>query len=530
MSFLPILVRELRLRARGRANYWGRAAMGLLAIIVAVPPLLVQGSVFAPPMLGQSVFNAIVIAAFVFCCACCLATADTISRERRDGTLGLLFLTPIRSLDLLVAKFASNGLTCLLALVTFVPVLTIPLLAGGVGPAEIARNCLVLLGVLFLALSAGLWASARGFDRVTVVRDAVLLVITLVLGPGLAALLFPSSNLELASPIGAMIRASAASYRTSVGPYWFSVAWLYALALTVLLLAAWILRKRPQFLDDPAPTNSRAGVPPDTAGSSPAGEPLVQECSYCGGRNNEHAIHCYRCGTKLKVDPVPAPLPILLADQPTPIHWLMRRRRGLLPIVWLAALISLLHFGTFPILGRPLMKGFSSAVFWVLEFLLSAAMGVLFAWAASRFFVMVRRSGELELLLPTPVCAEMMISAQWDALKRLITGPVLVMLLPYFAWFLFIPPSVFRYNYLNTYSLFSLVFGVIRVVLSVRALCSVGLWLGFRTGALPRAVFWTVLVVEGPAHALPLAYSLSLASHSEGNMCLNPRISEGNQG
>src|ERR1044071_9279281 len=47
-----------------------------------------------------------------------LLTADCVSRERREGTLGLLFLTDLRGIDVILGKLAAKGIVpmyCLLA-------------------------------------------------------------------------------------------------------------------------------------------------------------------------------------------------------------------------------------------------------------------------------------------------------------------------------------------------------------------------------------------------------------------------------
>jgi hypothetical protein len=176
----------------------------------------------------------------------------------------------------------------------------------------------------------------------------------------------------------------------------------------------------------------------------------------------------------------------------------------------MAGVIGLLHFGAFNFLGRLGGTALLPGALRAFSLVLSAAMGALFAWAASRFFVTARRSGELELLLPTPAGSEMMISAQWDVLKGLITGPVVVMLLPLTIWMiatiLFLAQSGEGIYYLP-----SLALTAINLLLAVRALCLVGLWFGFRTGTLGRAIFWTVALVDGPVSALSLA-SLLLAA------------------
>src|SRR4029077_8052095 len=65
--------------------------------------------------------------------------------------------------------------------------------------------------------------------------------------------------------------------------------------------------------------------------------------------------------------------------------------------------------------------------------LIGAAM---VAWVASRFFVGVRRTGELELLLITPVGAQSVVEDQWRVLKRLFAWPVLCMQAPMLPQFL----------------------------------------------------------------------------------------------
>ena len=54
----------------------------------------------------------------------------------------------------------------------------------------------------------------------------------------------------------------------------------------------------------------------------------------------------------------------------------------------------------------------------------------MFAWAASRFFVEARRTGELELLLTTPLGAKQIVSTQWEVLKRGLRWPLVVMVAP----------------------------------------------------------------------------------------------------
>ena len=250
MMVLPIVGRELRVRARSRTSYWSRFWVGLLSSLVGLPPLLWLGFSPGSAAAGRGVFVGFVAAAFLLACGACLATADSISAERRAGTLGLLFLTRIKGFDLLLGKFASNGLTCLFAMVAFLPVLMIPILAGGVAGGEAVRKGLVLLATLFLSLSAGLVTSTRSYERLSAARNAVSLVLVLVLLPILLGRLAQWTTLELASPLGAMVAGNDTLYKAAPGRFWFSLAIVQAVGGALLYFASASLRARLNSGDD----------------------------------------------------------------------------------------------------------------------------------------------------------------------------------------------------------------------------------------------------------------------------------------
>src|SRR5438270_6085640 len=94
MTFLPIVERELRVAARKRATYWSRSLTVLVALAIPVFMLMFFGTVGGPAGVGANLFSALTNVAF-FCCilAGVFLTADCLSGEKREGTLGLLFLT-----------------------------------------------------------------------------------------------------------------------------------------------------------------------------------------------------------------------------------------------------------------------------------------------------------------------------------------------------------------------------------------------------------------------------------------------------
>jgi len=54
----------------------------------------------------------------------------------REGTLGLLFLTPLRPQDVVIAKGFAHGLRAMTLWLAVIPTLIIPFLVGGVGWRE----------------------------------------------------------------------------------------------------------------------------------------------------------------------------------------------------------------------------------------------------------------------------------------------------------------------------------------------------------------------------------------------------------
>jgi ABC-type transport system involved in multi-copper enzyme maturation permease subunit len=104
-----------------------------------------------------------------------LLTADCINREKREGTLGLLFLTPLTSTGIVVGKSVVHTLRALTLYFTMLPVLVMPLMLGGVTAQDGLMAALINLGALMLALAAGLLASAWTRDWLKSVAVAELL-------------------------------------------------------------------------------------------------------------------------------------------------------------------------------------------------------------------------------------------------------------------------------------------------------------------------------------------------------------------
>src|SRR5690349_19699125 len=99
MTLFPLVERELRARARNRVTFWIRFAAVLVATIICLPELLSGEFGNTGGSSGKFIFNGIIVIGFLIACCDSFLTADVISRERREGTLGLLLLTRVRRLD-----------------------------------------------------------------------------------------------------------------------------------------------------------------------------------------------------------------------------------------------------------------------------------------------------------------------------------------------------------------------------------------------------------------------------------------------
>ena len=162
MTFLPVVQRELYTAARQRKTWWFRLAAGAGAIALAGLVLLTTRGALGPQRVGTALFQAVSGFGFLYgLLAGPLATADCLSVEKRQGTLGLLFLTDLKGYDVVLGKLAAHAVNLTLGMGALLPVLALPLLLGGVSWGQVGWVAALLLATLLLSLAAGLWASSR---------------------------------------------------------------------------------------------------------------------------------------------------------------------------------------------------------------------------------------------------------------------------------------------------------------------------------------------------------------------------------
>jgi ABC-type transport system involved in cytochrome c biogenesis permease component len=184
MNLSPVILRELRSEARHPLNHWLRLAGAAAAIVVLA--IIAGGDLSDTGKLGARLFirfHAITLVGIWLIAP--LATADCLSRERRDGTLGLLFLTPLRAIEIVTGKMFVHAWRMAGFWLAVAPVMAIPLLLGGVTRLDLCTAFALELTALMLAVSAGVLASAYATKRSHSLLLAEIFAVLLAAGSGL---------------------------------------------------------------------------------------------------------------------------------------------------------------------------------------------------------------------------------------------------------------------------------------------------------------------------------------------------------
>ena len=163
MNVAPVIVREMRASARQPFTYNLRV-LGMAALLVT--SVVFGSSTGSSRATGQELFSGLhcTLLAAIWLLGP-LLTVDCVSRERREGTLGLLFLTPLKGTDIVLAKGVAQGLRAVTMGLAVLPLLTIPFLLGGVGWTEALLSVGLNANAACWALAAGLLASAYSKAR-----------------------------------------------------------------------------------------------------------------------------------------------------------------------------------------------------------------------------------------------------------------------------------------------------------------------------------------------------------------------------
>lgn len=187
MTLLPIVHRELQVAARRQGTYRARFWLALAMVGLWLLLLRFGQSTLPASQQGQSLFRSSGVLALLFAMvAGAFLTADCLSEEKRDGTLGLLFLTELKGYNVVLGKLIATSLHGFYGLLAVLPLLGLPLLIGSVTGGEFCRIALALTATLFLSLSIGMLVSALWLrSRQTMTWTLVILALVAGLPAGL---------------------------------------------------------------------------------------------------------------------------------------------------------------------------------------------------------------------------------------------------------------------------------------------------------------------------------------------------------
>ncbi len=214
---------------------------------------------------GPQIFDAYGVLIFMYSLVVGAArTADCLSCERRDGTLGLLFLTNLNSAEIVLGKLCSTALGTICSLVSIFPMLALPLLLGGTTFGHFWLTVLALINTIFFSLVVGLVASALCLRQATAVTLAIGLALLFGAGPTVASAMgksfgkagFWTAALPIVCPYHALAMAKGTIGMRS-NHYWLSLALVFAMSLVALGFVMWRIARTWQDQTKTAPNFRR---------------------------------------------------------------------------------------------------------------------------------------------------------------------------------------------------------------------------------------------------------------------------------
>ncbi len=475
MPFLPIAERELRVAARKTATYHTRFWAVLFALVAFSWQLLTLVRQNRPSTThGQALFITLSIVAFFYCLFIgARVTADCLSEEKREGTLGLLFLTDLKGYDIVFGKLVANSINAFYGLIAIFPMLAICLLLGGISFSQFAQVVLVLLTTLFFSLSAGIFVSTYNRTERVAMFFTIFLILACAFGPILVGIVLSSSfGLDdrtmfsvMFTPAMSLLVAFEPATAARFPVFIFSASLITTWILTIIFL-------RGASVKLPHSWQEKGPKPPTS---------------------------------KLKNFQLPQPDKVQAnkfraqALEINPFLWLTLRGREKLNHAW-GFVIAVIVIWFLGFLGADNVMWDYDLLFPTLLFI-HAFLKIWVTSEACTRLVEDRRNGALELLLSTPLDAKDIVRGQHFALSRQFSGPLLLLVILESLCFVFgilgrgIPLSEKAF----------LPSAIILLIADFFTLRWVAMWIGLNARNVNRAVLKTSMLVL----ALPwVIYSL----------------------
>jgi hypothetical protein len=399
---LPIAERELRIGARSNATYSVRRNFAAVVLVIFFVLYWNFGAMGTWSL--AKIFWYLSMLCFLYTLAAgVILAADCISSEKREGTLGLLFLTSLKAHDLVAGNVVGSSLKAFYGLMATFPVLGISFVLGGLTYSEFGSVCLTLISTLLFSLSLSLLVSCLSEKHLFATGRAAagLIFFTFVIPNFCRAVrnVIPTPPrwveiIELFSPSTTLDLATRSFHGND---FWWSLLIVNAISAAMLLSSCLVL-----------PWVWKTGV-----------------------RDGSRGLRIRQLlGRKEKTQTILAAKPGL--EGRNPFYWLASRGSwestkflvGLLALGILASFVGGYNITR----GRnPVFQSHVAA--W--SMLLAAAHAVLlfkFAALATSRLAEDRRGGALELILVTPLKVRQILAGQWQALARQLAGPALAVL------------------------------------------------------------------------------------------------------
>lgn len=472
MTLLPIVERELRLASKKPGTYWSRVWFGLLGMIALGWAILTAR--FAPiaPVGLPFIFKTVRFWGLIYCLFTgARTTADCVSEEKREGTLGLLFLTDLRGYDVVLGKLIARGVSPSYAVMALIPMIWLLSLMGTAGASELVYTVILFGNAMFFSLAAGITVSTFFTDRrrCEIITSATILILffgVFPLAESAAGWLGSGAGggaFSTGGPAVIFARLNALANPPVPGTPGFhqaliSNAVIHLGAWGLIILSSWRL---PYCWRERSTKNARLSL-----------KERWRQWSYGGGQARAARRR--------------------IALEANPFFWLATRNRlrPLVPLLFILITVGILLFiliilGILPVFAtaisvlRPMFVVLPGAlvVFWYLapKFWISRE--------AARTLSEERRDGTLEMLLSTTLSVREIVKGQWMGLRKCYAAAVLFSILGS-ALLIFLNSLASEINWLEPvpYATPLLSAGTVMFIADCIALGWVGMWLALRTG------------------------------------------------
>ena len=491
MVLLPVVARELRVKARGKATYRVRFWAVLLMLALLFWYLKFSGENQNAPTFGLEVLTTLLVPAFIFSLFIgVLATADCVSSEKREGTLGLLFLTDLKGYDVICGKIAANSVNAFYGLVAILPVMSLSVMMGGVTFMQFVKVAITLLGVMALSLSVGIFVSTCSRNERKAMFFTVLLLLAITCLPVLVPAWYDNSVHSIAEKdiwkfllfcpgfgIPETLSPSKAFPRYA---YWLSILWQWSLAAALIARAS-------------------ASVPHSWDDS----------------------------GAKKKQPAARKPASLSQSRSARSRAWLDRN-----PFLWLALqgeeagprrvwffILAILAFWLVAVAKFGINFAADTEMCILTITILHFGLKIWIAGEASRQFSENRSNNTFEFLLSTPLSVRQIIQGQWLALVKQFAAPLAVVLV----WEACLMGYTSHHHYSDAPTPADFWPKMVLLVVDAVALGWVGMYLGLRSKSRIRAILGALTLVL----LVPRIIWLMLISLGTISRAMSPRFDAG---